>query len=243
MEEKTTAFGKVIVASQEELFDELIASFEEAASHQEKVSIGLTGGSTPKAFYPWAVENQKISPSLLQNAIWSCSDERCVPLTSDESNFGNADRLMLSPLGLRADQKFPFPVELDPYGAADSFNRAWNERFGSDTCFDVCVLGMGDDCHTASLFPGSPLLESAETRNFAAVEVPGKGWRLTITEAGLARCGKIIINTLGQGKAEALKTIMHGPTDRKNIPCQMMTAYADKVTWLIDPAAASLLEL
>ena len=112
---------------------------------------------------------------------------------------------MLSPLGVAAENKLPYPVELDPYGAADKYNRLWNERFGEENGFDVCVLGMGDDCHTASLFPGSPLLESAESRNFAAVEVPGKGWRLTITEAGLARSKKIIVNTLGQGKAEALK--------------------------------------
>ena len=241
MEKIDSAFGKIVIASQEELFVELIAAFEHAAEGKETLSIGLTGGSTPKAFYPWAVEQQKISPALFSKAVWSCSDERCVPLASDESNFGNADRLMLAPLGLSNDQKLPFPVELDPYGAADRFNRTWNERFGEEVCFDVCVLGMGDDCHTASLFPGSPLLESAESRNFAAVEVPGKGWRLTITEAGLARCGKIIINTLGQGKAEALHRIMKGEVDRKNIPCQLLAAYAEKVTWLIDPPAASLI--
>jgi len=62
----------------------------------KKVTVGLTGGSTPKAFYAWAVKQGHFDSDDFKNVVWSVSDERCVPLSSEESNFGNADRMLLA---------------------------------------------------------------------------------------------------------------------------------------------------
>ena len=100
---------------------------------------------------------------------------------------------------------------------------------------------MGDDAHTASLFPGTPLLRNEGGELFAAQEVPGKGWRLTITPAGLRACGQIVVLALGANKAPALARVLHGPDDVLNTPSQILKTCADRVLWLVDePAAAEV---
>ena len=109
--------------------------------------------------------------------------------------------------------------------------------------FDLCLLGMGDDGHTASLFPLSPLIESGVEESFASVGVTGKGWRLTITPAGLQRCSQIVVSVQGSGKAAALKKALEGPFEPYKIPIQLLRHAAERVIWLLDEAAAAELSL
>jgi 6-phosphogluconolactonase len=238
MREQTTPYGKVHIGAISELFELLIDRFETtAATCGDPFTVGLTGGSTPKAFYQWAVENEALSDVVLRQAIWSVSDERMVPLSDPESNFGTADRGMLKPLGVPLERKLPWPVMVDPHSAAPAFEMRWQERFGNNRAFDLCLLGMGDDGHTASIFPGSPLLIIEDGNFFAPVDVPGKGWRLSITPDGLAACGKIIVMVTGAGKAERLKAVLAGPEGE--YPVQLLSHFAKKVEWLVDEAAAA----
>ncbi len=235
-------YGTLHVGSLDDTFREIVSGLRQSLfGHSGPISVGLSGGSTPKAFYEWAVREKALPDTIWKNCLWMTSDERHVPLSSDDSNFGNAERLMFQPLGVPASAKIPWPVDLPPQECAAAFNKLWNARFGPTRGFDVCYLGMGDDGHTASLFPGCPLIGSGLTDNFAAVEWPGRGWRLTITEAGLAKCGRVVVLTNGAGKAAALKAILRGPYDPKNHPSQIHRAYASRVTWLVDEAAAAQL--
>tara|TARA_B100001248_G_scaffold261719_1_gene253854 strand:- start:8133 stop:8879 length:747 start_codon:yes stop_codon:yes gene_type:complete len=240
-----TPYGELRVLSLESIFQQTIGFMHEAMVQKEgdPISVGLTGGSTPKAFYQWAAEGSALSPAMLERIYWFTSDERMVPLASDESNFGTAQRLLFDPLKAPNHHLFPWPTEGNSAEAAQAFNETWNERFSPSTCFDVCFLGMGDDCHTASLFPQSPLIGADVDTNFATVEVPSKGPRLTITEAGLSRCAQIVITVTGKGKAAALKTVLEGKFDPKNAPSQVLKAFAEKVVWLVDEAASSELSL
>ncbi len=235
-----TDYGLLRVGSLDDTFHAIVDELRGAvAAKGAPITVGLSGGSTPKAFYQWAVRTQALPAAVWQNCLWLTSDERCVPLASDESNFGNADRLLLTPLGVPDAAKIPWPVDLPPADSATAFNKMWNARLGPQLGFDVCFLGMGDDGHTASLCPGCPLLGSGLADNFAAVEWPGRGWRLTITEAGLARCGRVVVITNGANKAAVLKAILRGPYDPKKLPSQIHRAYAARVTWLVDEAAAA----
>jgi 6-phosphogluconolactonase len=235
-----TDYGLLRVGSLDETFRAIVDDLRDAvAAKGGPITVGLSGGSTPKAFYQWAVRTQALPAAVWQNCLWLTSDERCVPLASDDSNFGNADRLLLTPLGVPAAAKIPWPVALPPADSATTFNKMWNARFGPERGFDVCFLGMGDDGHTASLFPGCPLIGSGLADNFAAVEWPGRGLRLTITEAGLARCGRVVVITNGANKAAVLKAVLRGPYDPKRLPSQIHRAYAARVTWLVDEAAAA----
>lgn len=241
MTERETALGDLIIADQETLFQHLADQMGKVAEKAEdRCVIGLTGGSTPKKHYQWMVANGKLPEAAQQKAYWTTSDERMVPLSSDDSNFGNADRMLLQPLGIAEERKFPWPVEVDAHSAALLHNRKWAERFGAQRCFDLCVLGMGDDGHTASLFPGSPLLGAGVMDFFACVEVPGKGWRLTVTEAGLDASRAITIIVTGGNKAERIKTVFNQPAG--TYPVQILENYAPRVTWLVDEEAAALIQ-
>jgi len=242
MRQITSDYGTLHVGELEDTFREIISILQQAQMGQSApITVGLSGGSTPQAFYKWVVAKKSLPESVWKNCLWLTSDERHVPLSSNDSNFGNAQREMFTPLGVPAATQLPWPVALAPAACAAEFNRMWNQRFGGQKGFDVCFLGMGDDGHTASLFPGCPLIGSGLADNFAAVEWPGRGWRLTITEAGLAKCKRVVIITNGAGKAAALKAILRGPFDPKNHPSQIHRAYAARVTWLVDEAAAAQL--
>lgn len=241
-----TEYGQLVVGSKEALFQKAL---DLALEHfrgieRENVSWALTGGSTPKDFYQWVVEKEKLPVEILDRVLWTTSDERMVPLASEENNFGNADRLMLTPLEALTDTKISWPTELEPKVAAADYAKTWSEvttDFG--TIYDVCFVGMGDDCHTLSLFPGSELIERPVSEPFAAIEVPGKGWRLTLTPAGLAQCGKVVLMTLGAGKADALKAVLEGGYEPLKKPSQILKTVADRAYWLVDDAAAAKLSL
>jgi 6-phosphogluconolactonase len=238
---KDTPYGRLEIHDGEALLAATAARIEQAVATGKTRTIGLTGGSTPKAFYAWAEQQRPFSDDVLRRATWCTSDERMVPLSSEESNFGVADRGMLTPLEVPARRKLPWPVMLDPHSAARSFNMRWEDRFGGGQCFDLCLLGMGEDGHTASIFPGSPLLEAPLNENFTCVDVPEKGWRLTITREGLKRCREILITVTGARKAAMLKAVLEGKPD--TYPVQVLAESKERVSWLVDSAAAAELSL
>jgi len=240
-----TDYGTLKVGVQEELFAEAfhLAREQLLSIDTARPSWALTGGSTPKAFYSWVVDKKVMSPVDARRILWTTSDERSVPLESDESNFGNAARMMLDPFGVAERQRFPWPGDGDCIEGAQKYAKKWSSKVSENWAYDVCFLGMGDDCHTLSLFPGSELLQNEPDALFAAVDVPGKGWRLTLTPKGLEQCGLIVLMTLGEGKAEALKSVLQGDYDPINKPSQILKRVSDRAVWLVDEAAASKLEL
>ena len=236
MRDILTPAGTVRVLSREEAFAELVGRLEARAA-RGRFTVGLSGGSTPKAFYAWAAAGRRLSPAVLECADWHVSDERCVPLTSDDSNFGHAARGLLDPLGVPSTRRFPWPVDLAPEEAAVRY--AASRPVG--VAFDVCVLGLGDDAHVASLWPGCPLIGRADGPLFAATEWPGRGWRLTLTRPGLARCGEILVLVNGASKAQALRAVCEGAADPARFPGQLLREIPSKVTWLADAEATSAL--
>jgi 6-phosphogluconolactonase len=236
MKQYPTPLGTVFVGSEMAIFERLLAAIEKAVKGRDQASVALTGGSTPKAFYKYVAASGAFSEAVRQNVLWTVSDERRVPLEDDESNFGVAERMLLDPLGIPAGQRLPWPVAEAPEAAAAAYTLAFSKRSHPFSAYDLCFLGMGDDGHTASIFPGSPLLELDSPDRFAAVEVPEKGWRLSITPNGLGLCGSIVISVTGAGKAARLASVFAG--NDEVVPVQILGRYANKVHWLVDEAAA-----
>lgn len=242
MEENTTLqtpYGEVRCGEAAFIYESLLAGIAAAAEAASgTATVALTGGSTPARFYAWAAV-QALPRSVMEKVVWTVSDERMVPLTDNESNFGNAERGFLDPAGIPAEHRFPWPVTVDPQSAGIAYEMKFRERFGERAAYDLCLLGMGDDGHTASIFPGSPLLAVDDRNWFSAVQVPGKGWRLSITPAGLAECGRILVVVTGANKAERLRDALTSEPGR--YPVQLLARCAERVTWLVDPAAARLI--
>ena len=237
----TTDYGTVRIGAAEELFAELarLGCGAWRAAPRGRFGWALTGGSTPKAWYRWCVERRSLPAELLAETHWFTSDERCVPLASDESNFGNAARLLLDPLGVPEERRHPWPVDLAPDAAASAYAHECASVLGVERSLPFCVLGLGDDAHTASLFPGSALLVAPPPERFAAVEVPGKGWRLTLTPAGLASCERIVVHATGAAKAVAIRRVFCGDEPVTAVPAKVLQPLAARTTWLLDPAAAA----
>lgn len=243
MNERTTDYGRLIVGAKPELFQKALdlGLSARAASNHDRFIWALTGGGTPKEWYAWAVAAKRLPAADAAQIEWTVSDERHVLLDSPESNFGNAERQLLEPLAVPTDRRHPWMVAWPVAEAAEAYRRTMLILAGPERAYDVCFLGMGDDCHTASLFPGTPLLGDDGGLPFGGQEVPGKGWRLTITPTGLRRCGLIVVMTLGAGKADALHRVFRGPHDPVNVPSQILKTCADRVVWLVDEAAAARL--
>jgi len=239
--EKATDYGRLIVGTREELFATAIelATAQQAKASKKMFTWALTGGSTPQDWYRWCMANKAMPEKLTLGAHFTVSDERVVPLHSDQSNFGNAERLLLTPMNVPAVNRHPWPVAMLPDEAAATYAQEWHGRMGAGHTYDLCFLGMGDDGHTASIFPGSPLLKAGEKRLFAAVDVPGKGWRLTITPAGLSACGLVVVMVVGATKAAMLKRVLTGVNEPTKTPAQILRTWSDRVVWLADHAAAS----
>lgn len=228
-------YGHIIILDFQSIMAKIADVINQAIAQTARyLPIALPGGSTAKSFYQWAIENKALKQNSIRNALWMTSDERYVPLESPESNFGNADRLMLTPLSVPQENKRPWDVSKSPEEAA----LIYNNYFTDDDCFDVCLLGMGEDCHIASIFPESPLILNSPKENFTSINVPGKGVRLTITPSGLNRCRRIYMIVTGRAKSASLRDVFFGPFNPEQKPAQIHKKWSHKMTWLIDDDAA-----
>lgn len=240
MKEIATPYGAMRIGTEEEIHRtavDLVVRHVETNQLIEP-SWALLGGSTAQGFFRHCAAEKLIPEKLAASATWFVSDERMVPFDSEESNFGNAERLLLDPLQIPFDRRHPWPTDRLPEEAVNIFTGLWNHLNTPFSCFDVCFLGMGDDCHTASIFPRSPLLRRSGGGFFAHVEVPNKGHRLTITPAGLGKCGLIVVMVAGESKAIPMEMVFQDLFDPHALPIQILRNEAERVVWLVDDKAA-----
>jgi 6-phosphogluconolactonase len=241
--ELTTDYGRVVVAPREALFGRVVALADAQRRRQASrhFTFALSGGQTPQDWCRWAAVPGVLSPLWIEETHFTVSDERMVPLNDAQSNFGNAERLLLTPLDVPREHRHPWVVAYEPAAAAEAYRRTWMILAGPGAAYDVCMLGLGDDGHTASFFPGTPLFADDGGLAFTAVNAGAKGWRLTITPTGLRTCGAIVVLVLGAGKAEALRRVLRGTEEWSQVPAKVLSTVSDRVTWLVDEAAAARL--
>jgi len=218
-------------------------SGEAICTHGE-FTLCLSGGSTPAATYDLLATRFHLSVDWKEVQFYF-GDERCVPPDHAESNFAMATRTMLSKLALRPDQVHRMRGEDSPASAAAAYEDELRKRFalaaGDFPRFDLILLGLGDNRHTASLFPGDPAMHETQ-RLVVPVDVdaePRK--RLTATPPVINNAQRVMFMVAGQGKAAAVKDVIEGPRDPDKFPAQIVEPHHGEVIWILDKAAASLL--
>lgn len=223
--------------------ERLIQLNEHAKQTGTSVTVCLSGGSTPKLFFKTlASEHGDIDWSNVQ-FFWG--DERCVPAESDESNFGEADRLFLSKANIPGENVHAVNGSIDPELAAKEYETAIRTHVNADDSselprFDLMVLGMGDDGHTASIFPHQ--LELLDSKNVCEVAThPTSGQkRVTVTGDVITNSAEICFLITGANKASVLSTILNKSEGYQAFPTSRFSDLEQTRFWLDDAAAAEL---
>lgn len=205
--------------------EELTRAAARTIEQRNPSSIAVSGGSTPKPLY------ELLGQSLPRNVTWVLVDERYVPHDDPQSNAAMIERTLFAN-GI-PPRWLPFRTELgDPARTAREFEREWRAMEIGD--LDLVLLGCGDDGHTASLFPGTPVLE-VEDRIASEVYVPRlEQWRVTITKPVIRAARLRIVLATGAAKAPVIRDV------RAGVPHPIAQATAGVETWwFVDAAAAA----
>lgn len=215
----------------------VVETLRSAIAERGKATIALSGGSTPKPLY--AALAQQDLPWEQVHVFWG--DERYVPPDHPDSNEGMARSVWLDRVAIPADNIHPMPTQAaDPQEAADQHDQELQQFFqtapGTFPCFDVILLGMGDDGHTASLFPHTAALKV----NDRLVTVGNKDGqpRLTFTVPLINQARCVLFVVAGVNKQPALAAIFAPEADAAHYPARLIQPQGE-LWWLLDQAAGA----
>jgi 6-phosphogluconolactonase len=212
------------------------AQILEYLNSSPRSTLAISGGSSPKTMFE-IFASAKFDWNRVQ-LFWV--DERCVPPTDSQSNFKLANDLWLVPAKFPQSNIHRVQTERDPEDAAEIYADELRMVFGEDIPqFDVIHRGMGPDAHTASLFPGEPLIDD-RTGIAAAVFVEKlNSHRVTLLPAVLLAATHTVMLVTGADKAQPLKDVLYAPHDPQKYPCQLTERDGGQVAWFLDPAAVA----
>jgi 6-phosphogluconolactonase len=218
-----------------------IATAQAAIGARNRFSVALSGGNTPRLLY-----ERLANPAFVSCVEWEAvhlfwGDERCVPPDHADSNYRMVFESLLSRAPIPVKNVHRIHGELFPKQAAKGCESDLRAFFGDTPGFDLVLLGLGEDGHTVSLFPGSPALEES-TRWAVQVEhttpPPPFVWRVTLTLPVLNDARQVIFLVSGAGKAQTLAQIVHGGT---SLPAERIQPKTGELSWLVDRPAGILL--
>ncbi len=216
-----------------EAAERFVALARSALAAHGRFTVALSGGSTPQPLY----EQLATQPLDWQHVHVFWGDERCVPPVHPDSNYGMAERALLAHIDIPAQNVHRLRGEIDPAQAAQQYEDELRAVFGTLPRFDLILLGMGADAHTASLFPGTPALH--EQRRWVMAQYVDKlqASRLTLTPPIVNAAANVIFLIAGSDKAAALQVVWHGAHDPDRYPAQIVKPTTGHVSWLVDRAA------
>jgi 6-phosphogluconolactonase len=219
----------------------ILSLLETALAGDNDATVAFSGGSTPKLMFD----------SMAKAGFdWSrvhifFVDERMVPPDHADSNYGMADKHLFRPGRVPHRNVHRIHGELSPAVAARHYEREIRDVFRLEGTelphFDVVHLGMGGDAHTASLFPGEPLISDREGIAAAVHVAKLKAWRVSLLPGVLLAARHAAVLVAGEDKADAVHKVFHDPYDPLALPAQMIVHHSRRVSWFLDEPAARLL--
>ncbi len=230
--------------------EEFVRLAADAIASHGRCAVALSGGSTPKGLYTLLASEADASrgrvPWDRMHFFWG--DERHVPPHHPDSNYRMALDTLLSKVPVPAQHVHRIRAENPDAGkAAEDYEQALCEFFqlegGEWPRFDLVLLGMGPDGHTASLFPGTAVLDERKRLVAASWVEHLNATRITLTPPVLNNAACVIFLISGQEKAETLRAVLHGEAEPGRLPAQLIRPGRGRLLWLVDRAAAGLLDL
>ncbi len=228
--------------------ERFVAAAAAAIEATETFSVALSGGSTPRALF-----TALASPAYTSRIQWSAvhmfwGDERCVGPADADSNYRMARETLLDHVPVRPTNIHRIRGEEDPAAAAERYERELRSAFETPTGppradpgarFDLTLLGLGTNGHTASLFPHMQGVRE-QTRWVMAENVEVlQTWRITLTPVILNRSAEILFLVSGKEKAAILRRVLYGARDTDELPAQAIAPVDGRLRWMVDAAAAS----
>ncbi|NVN11496.1 MULTISPECIES: 6-phosphogluconolactonase [Nguyenibacter] len=237
--------GEMVVLADGEAIARYVAEWltQQALAKQDgPFVIALSGGSTPKRLYEILA-----SPDYATRFPWARThlffgDERFVPPADPASNFTMTQKALLSHIAIPAENVHPMPTDGDPAAAAARYQAELQALYGAETLqpgrplFDVVLLGLGDNGHTASLFPRQPVLQERKLWVSTCVPDDAPHTRLTLTYPAIHSSRHVLFMLAGAGKAEAFAKVRAGEPGE---PASHITTEGELI-WLLDKPAAGL---
>lgn len=221
----------------------ILTQLDQALAGQGTASLAVSGGSTPRLLFARMAAAQFDWQRV--HLFWV--DERMVPPADTESNYRLAEEHFLKPARFLHRNVHRIHGELRPDVAAENYVQEIEEFFGLSgkelPHFDVVQLGLGGDSHTASLFPGEPLIEDREKIASAVFVEKLARWRVSLLPGTLVAARHIAFLVAGADKQEALRNVMEAPYDPLRYPAQVVSHHSRHVSWFVDRAAAALVSM
>jgi 6-phosphogluconolactonase len=220
---------------------------EQAVAKRGVARMAISGGSTPQATFKLLADPAR---PFLATVPWDqlqlfWVDERCVPPDSPESNYGVCRDLLLTKVPIPEGNVFRMEGELDPEEAAsryESMLRNVMKLEGAESpAFDLVVLGMGPDGHTASLFPQTEALNEMGRLAVANHVLQKDTWRITLTWPVINQAGEVAFEVEGGSKTDVVAEVLTGPRDPERLPSQLIRPANGKLLFLLDEDAAAKL--
>jgi 6-phosphogluconolactonase len=218
----------------------ILSLLDAVLSTQERATFAVSGGSTPRLMFDRLAATQ----FAWERVHLFFVDERCVPPTDNASNYKLVNEHLIGPANIPSANVHRIKGEIAHEPAASGYAGDILYYFGLPAGempqFDIVHRGIGPDAHTASLFPGDPLIDDMEGIAAATFAPQFNQWRVTLLPGVLLAAKNTVFLVAGEDKAEAVRAVFHEPYDPKKYPAQITTYQGRDVTWFLDEKAASL---
>ena len=226
--------------------EQVIEIGSQRIAENRRIAVALSGGSTPRPLYT-LLASEKYSKHIdwpKVHVFWG--DERCVPPDNPQSNYRMARETLLDAVPIPVSNIHRIRGEEDPEKAAAAYEKELRTFFEMNATggsllsgFDLILLGMGDNGHTASLFPGSPAVNEKQRWVMAQYVNVVSMWRITLTPVVINAAKNVLFIVSGEEKAECLRQVLKGPYQPNVHPAQIIRPTRGRVLWLVDKAAAA----
>ena len=219
-----------------------VETAHQAITQRGRFLVSLSGGKTPERLYRLLPQSpyRELVDWALMHVFWG--DERCVPAEDLNSNYRTAHELLLGRVPVPVENIHRVRTELEPELAAQAYALQLRKSAQPPLDwprFDLVLLGLGEDGHTASLFPGTRVVEGSASM---AAKAPGQdqpGWRVTMTPAVFNTGRRVVFLVQGGSKSKVVASVLYGERQPEQLPAQLIRPVDGELIWMLDASAAS----